>query len=343
MAGPARLRPRSRRARHLRRGVGLAAADRGRRAAGAPGCTLQRLEARICRDAALARAAALPGAGGAAVPGQAARALADPARAAPGLGVFVIVAAKVLGTACVGRLFILVEPQLMTFAWFARAPGLVARDQGADRRRGSPLRRALAGRRGRCAGCWLAARCERRWPRWRLAHPPARVAGPSGDDDRPARGRGAPRAGAAPAAGRRADAVRRRRRAEWPAEIVRMGRSEVEVRIGGAAARSTASWRVAVTLAIGMPANERMDALVEKADRARRRGDPAAGLRALGAAPGRRARRSEARALAGGRGRGERAVRPHARAADRRAGALRRLARSGSARAGRAPRGRAGC
>ena len=38
-----------------------------------------------------------------------------------GTGVFIIVAAKVLGTAFVGRLFILVEPQLMTFSWFARA------------------------------------------------------------------------------------------------------------------------------------------------------------------------------------------------------------------------------
>ena len=37
------------------------------------------------------------------------------------LGIFIIVAAKVLGTAFVGRLFVLVEPQLMTFAWFARA------------------------------------------------------------------------------------------------------------------------------------------------------------------------------------------------------------------------------
>jgi len=36
------------------------------------------------------------------------------------LGIAVIVAAKVIGTAFVGRLFILVEPQLMTFAWFAR-------------------------------------------------------------------------------------------------------------------------------------------------------------------------------------------------------------------------------
>ena len=38
-------------------------------------------------------------------------------------GVMVIVAAKLLGTALVGRLFILCEPQLMQFAWFARALG----------------------------------------------------------------------------------------------------------------------------------------------------------------------------------------------------------------------------
>lgn len=37
------------------------------------------------------------------------------------LGVVVILAAKLLGTAFVGRLFILTEPQLMKFAWFARA------------------------------------------------------------------------------------------------------------------------------------------------------------------------------------------------------------------------------
>ena len=40
-----------------------------------------------------------------------------------GLGVSIIVAAKVIGTAFVGRLFVLVEPQLMTFPWFARALG----------------------------------------------------------------------------------------------------------------------------------------------------------------------------------------------------------------------------
>jgi hypothetical protein len=39
------------------------------------------------------------------------------------LGVSVIVAAKVLGTALVGRLFVLTEPQLMQIAWFARAIG----------------------------------------------------------------------------------------------------------------------------------------------------------------------------------------------------------------------------
>jgi hypothetical protein len=37
------------------------------------------------------------------------------------LGVAVIVLAKLLGTALVGRLFVLTEAQLMQFAWFARA------------------------------------------------------------------------------------------------------------------------------------------------------------------------------------------------------------------------------
>jgi hypothetical protein len=39
------------------------------------------------------------------------------------LGITVIVVAKLLGTALVGRLFILVETQLMAFAWFARCVG----------------------------------------------------------------------------------------------------------------------------------------------------------------------------------------------------------------------------
>jgi hypothetical protein len=37
------------------------------------------------------------------------------------LGVLIIVLAKVLGTAVVGRLFVLSEAQLVQFAWFARA------------------------------------------------------------------------------------------------------------------------------------------------------------------------------------------------------------------------------
>jgi hypothetical protein len=36
-------------------------------------------------------------------------------------GVAIIVAAKVIGTAVVGRLFVLLEPQLCQFAWFVRA------------------------------------------------------------------------------------------------------------------------------------------------------------------------------------------------------------------------------
>lgn len=39
------------------------------------------------------------------------------------LGLFIIVAAKLLGTALVGRLFVLLEPKLVQFAWFARGLG----------------------------------------------------------------------------------------------------------------------------------------------------------------------------------------------------------------------------
>ncbi len=52
---------------------------------------------------------------------------------------------------------------------------------------------------------------------------------------------------------------------EWSAEILRIGRSEVELRIGVAVARPGRELSFAVTLALGIPANERMDALVEKA------------------------------------------------------------------------------
>lgn len=52
---------------------------------------------------------------------------------------------------------------------------------------------------------------------------------------------------------------------EWPAEIVRIGRREVEVRLGAAPARVHRELACDVTLALGVPANDRMDALVEKA------------------------------------------------------------------------------
>ncbi len=51
---------------------------------------------------------------------------------------------------------------------------------------------------------------------------------------------------------------------EWPAEIIRIGRTEVEVCIG-APRPVERELGFAVTLAVGMPANERMDGLIEKA------------------------------------------------------------------------------
>jgi len=51
---------------------------------------------------------------------------------------------------------------------------------------------------------------------------------------------------------------------EWPAEVLAMGRSEVTVRVGEPVAVDR-ELPCAVLLAIGMPANERMDVLVEKA------------------------------------------------------------------------------
>jgi 16S rRNA (uracil1498-N3)-methyltransferase len=51
---------------------------------------------------------------------------------------------------------------------------------------------------------------------------------------------------------------------EWPAEIIRISRNEVDVRLGSAEAVDR-ELPCAVTLALGTPANDRMDALVEKA------------------------------------------------------------------------------
>jgi len=52
---------------------------------------------------------------------------------------------------------------------------------------------------------------------------------------------------------------------EWEAQVTRMGRQEVDAMVGAALPASARELACAVTLAIGMPANERMDALVEKA------------------------------------------------------------------------------
>lgn len=51
---------------------------------------------------------------------------------------------------------------------------------------------------------------------------------------------------------------------EWAARVLQIGRREVRVRIG-AFDEVSRELPAAVTLAVGMPANERMDALVEKA------------------------------------------------------------------------------
>jgi len=51
---------------------------------------------------------------------------------------------------------------------------------------------------------------------------------------------------------------------EWGAVVTRMGRSEVHVQVGAHAAVDR-ELACAVTLAVGMPANDRMDTLVEKA------------------------------------------------------------------------------
>jgi hypothetical protein len=67
------------------------------------------------------------------------------------LGIGVIVAAKLLGTALVGRLFVLTERQLMQFAWFARAMNWWI----ATKRR---LKALVVG-----SAAWRAARRVRAW------------------------------------------------------------------------------------------------------------------------------------------------------------------------------------
>ena len=51
---------------------------------------------------------------------------------------------------------------------------------------------------------------------------------------------------------------------EWPAEVIRMGRSECEVKVASQIVVDR-ELPAAVSLAIGMPTNERMDGVIEKA------------------------------------------------------------------------------
>jgi 16S rRNA (uracil1498-N3)-methyltransferase len=52
---------------------------------------------------------------------------------------------------------------------------------------------------------------------------------------------------------------------EWPARVLHMGRADVSVQLGQHPDPVDRELPLAVTLALGMPANERMDLLVEKA------------------------------------------------------------------------------
>ena len=74
----------------------------------------------------------------------------------PLLGLAVIVAAKLLGTALVGRLFILLEPQLRKFAWFVRVLDwwLATRERVVAAVRRSPVWRGMRAAR-RVWRVWL--------------------------------------------------------------------------------------------------------------------------------------------------------------------------------------------
>lgn len=52
---------------------------------------------------------------------------------------------------------------------------------------------------------------------------------------------------------------------EWQAEVTHMGRQAVDLQVGAMLPAAQRELPLAVTLALGMPANERMDTLVEKA------------------------------------------------------------------------------
>ncbi len=80
------------------------------------------------------------------------------------LGVALIVLAKLLGTALVGRLFVLAESQLMQFAWLARAIGWW---NATKLRVKAVLAQSAPWRRARRLGRYLRARLRRWRRRWR--------------------------------------------------------------------------------------------------------------------------------------------------------------------------------
>ena len=154
---------------------------------------------------------------------------------------------------------------------------------------------------------WAALRLRASWRA--AAVRPGRAAGRSAADAD--RARTSPhRAGAARAAGRRADAVRRRRRRGGGAHRADRARDRA-----GAGARRT-GWppAVALTLLCGVPRGPRMDFLVQKTSELGVARDRSGRHRALGGPPRRRAGK---RALGKDRPRGGAAVRS-GRPADRR-------------------------
>jgi hypothetical protein len=72
------------------------------------------------------------------------------------LGILLIVLAKLLGTAFVGRLFILTEPQLIQLPWFARALGWwrSTKQRVLQAVRSSSTGRAIRKLREICAAWW---------------------------------------------------------------------------------------------------------------------------------------------------------------------------------------------
>ncbi len=79
-------------------------------------------------------------------------------------GIGVIAAAKVVGTALLGRVFLLTEPRLREFGWMARA---LDAWHAFKQRAMQVLRQSAPWRAARAAGRML----RRRWQHWRRTHP----------------------------------------------------------------------------------------------------------------------------------------------------------------------------